>query len=248
MKKTIFGKTYAPQGSNNLQDGILSYYKLDSNGNDFVGSNNLTAQNPVFSDDSKNGNSAQFSGNRIETFNSVVGSGLSSNSNGLSISFWFKRTVLGVTQWMITKVLGEMVSGSNLIDWDICLYGGVVYFEVNFPGYDNRAKRVFISESVFPINEWNHCVCTYDGQGVDASLNIYANGTLPFQNRSDNYPGTIVHSPTAGTLSIGAQIFNLILPETYNFKGKIDEVYIYGRELSPIEITRLYNLETYPFN
>jgi hypothetical protein len=83
-----------------------------------------------------------------------------------------------------------------------------------------------------PVRVWNHiCAVRPGGTGLDAT--IYLNGQL-LGSGDDGDPGSTFN------LSIGG---NASLHQDY-FDGKIDDVRIYNRLLSPKEINQLYTLGT----
>jgi hypothetical protein len=76
--------------------------------------------------------------------------------------------------------------------------------------------------AIIPLNAWTHLASTFDG-GV---LRLYVNGTLV---AAQNFAGTIATS--TGALRIGGSV----LGGEY-FRGRIDDVRIYDRPLSQVEI------------
>ncbi len=83
---------------------------------------------------------------------------------------------------------------------------------------------------VSPSN-WYHVVGTYDG----ASINIYVNGTLEGQTAALGTMTNAVGSATS-TITIGARASN----NTHWYQGLIDELAIYNRPLSVLEIQEHY--------
>jgi hypothetical protein len=98
------------------------------------------------------------------------------------------------------------------------------------PGLENRALfgariggyQVQSSAMRLPVGRWTHLAGTYDG----SRLRLYQNGVLA---GSGQQRGLIPKS--RGVLSIGS---NAIWGES--FRGYIDEVRVYNRALSPLEI------------
>ena len=79
------------------------------------------------------------------------------------------------------------------------------------------------------FNTFQNIAVTYDG----TVMNVYKNGTLSTTHKI-NYITTDIKS---GILTFGKQIdFNEF------FKGKLDEIRIYNRVLSDVEISTLSNL------
>ena len=101
--------------------------------------------------------------------------------------------------------------------------------------WDNNVKR-FASTNSIVLNTWNHIVATWGGSSSQSDIHIYINGVeVSYQSGTDG-TGTRVNdsgrSFTIGSGTIGSD----------SFPGKIDDVRIYNRALSPDEIKRLYNL------
>jgi len=78
------------------------------------------------------------------------------------------------------------------------------------------------SSTALTPNVWTHLAATFDG----STMRVYVNGTQ-VASRAQNASLT----PTTGTLQIGADSY----PDEF-FEGRIDEVRIYNRALSPAEI------------
>lgn len=86
----------------------------------------------------------------------------------------------------------------------------------------NTAKVEINDTAFLPVNTWTHLAATYDG----VTLQYFSNGIL---RRSIPAIGPV--NPTAGPLSLGG---NAIYGSW--FAGRIDEVRIYRRALSAVEI------------
>jgi hypothetical protein len=83
-----------------------------------------------------------------------------------------------------------------------------------------------------PLNVWSHLAATYDG----ATVRLFLNGT------------EVGHTALAGALSASADPLRIGGNSVWGeyFSGRIDEVRIYNRPLSPIEIQREMNLALVP--
>src|SRR5882724_2948946 len=89
-------------------------------------------------------------------------------------------------------------------------------------GASSSTERGVAGPSALPVNTWSHLAGTYDG----AVVRLYVNGA---QVASRAFTGTI--GSTTGALRIGG---NGVWGEY--FTGRIDEVRIYNRALTPAEI------------
>ena len=91
---------------------------------------------------------------------------------------------------------------------------------------NHYANRVAYANFSNPT-EWHHFVGTYDG----STVRIYVDGVEGTQGA---FLGSIIAN--TNNLTIGR-----IFEDTYNIKALIDDVRIYERALSAIEIQALYN-------
>ena len=81
------------------------------------------------------------------------------------------------------------------------------------------------------LNSWHHVAVTSDGTGKAAGVSVYVDGELrPVQVRADSLAGSIA---TESALLIGAH------DKTLAFRGMIDDVRVYRRQLSGGEVGRL---------
>jgi len=86
-------------------------------------------------------------------------------------------------------------------------------------------------------NNWHHICFTYNGNSKLSGIKVYVDGRLISINTAyyDNI-GTTIKSQRA-QLSIGHRTFS----NTGDFDGNIDDVRIYNKELTPDEVTSLFN-------
>jgi len=83
--------------------------------------------------------------------------------------------------------------------------------------------------SISTINQWNAVTLSFSG-GSGGTARLYVNGTLmQTVSLTPNISGSIARIGRIGTDTI------------YNFSGRIDDVRIYNRALTPAEISTLYN-------
>jgi hypothetical protein len=100
------------------------------------------------------------------------------------------------------------------------------------------------------LSGWHHIVIVYSSQtpslyidgsfvqnGVTSSYTVHPSMGCDSFNLSGTYPYL-----NAG---FGHGLFPITVP-TYNFTGKIDDIAIYGRAITPCEITELHDTMTYP--
>ncbi len=99
-----------------------------------------------------------------------------------------------------------------------------------------------ISEEVIPPGEWSHITATYDGSSKAAGIHLYLNGEpLTLQVLGDNLTQTIVTEPLA---FIDDTLYGLGFGkrwQQYTLAGSaLDEVKVFNRDLSPLEISWLH--------
>ncbi|XP_072178925.1 uncharacterized protein [Diadema setosum] len=206
-------------------DCLIAYYPFeddltDSSGNDHDGVNGGSQQVTYFSA-GKCGKAASFSGSSKVTVDSLRNYAWGTQ---FSVSVWFRRTgQWGNYQGIVNN--GYHTGGS----WEIrmgrensgqMLGGGIVT--------PTSSRTWDYSHLVAAQNTWNHVVMTYDGSTLWYYLNGQAQTPLtrvgPILIR--NSPVTIGQAgpPMAGEF----------------FYGLIDEVKIFGRQLSATEVFNMY--------
>lgn len=144
------------------------------------------------------------------------GSQLIANGNAFSISGWFFNSALSYGKGMMG--FRSSTQGFYLIE----LNNGTI--ECRFINSANTMAQVVAPANTIIPNMWQHYAWVYNG----SSVKLYLNGTLV---GSANASGTI-------TLSNIAFSFGKSPIGTYNFyyKGKIDEVSVWNKALTPAEI------------
>jgi hypothetical protein len=154
----------------------------------------------------------------------------------ISLEFWVKplTSQLGARIMMKhdpTETDASYMTGFNSAGTANTLFWGVI------TDFDNAYHEVYNSNTVLAAGSWYHVVCTYkSGTG----LAIYINGTLQ------------ASSPVLGNIvAIGDSIFGQPLYLGFDggtarsasrfFNGVLDEVRIYERALSSMQVSQRYN-------
>ena len=206
----------------NLQSGLIAYYPFNGNANDESGNgNNGTVNGATLSTD-KFGNS-----NSAYYFNGV--------SNSISIPTQFATnvneasfTTLMNLEWTSSSTifhLGSSVGGEFRLETaNNNLFFAVKLTDLNW----------YQVESPMSLNQWHFITAIYK-KGI--SINLYIDGTLV---NSLALPNLNLYTPTEITNSIG-KYTNSNLPDSYFWKGKIDELRFYNRALNDSEIQALNN-------
>lgn len=196
---------------------LVSYWRMEGNANDAKASNNGTSSNITYS--SGNGKFGQGAGYNGTTSNIAVAhtAALSITSN-LSISFWMS--------WNGTNG-GKMVAKANAAA------------ATNYACYNNPTGNLgklafyqgteYISTYTCPTNTWIWVVYTVNG----TALKIYVNG-------AEVYSTTIgALSSNTGSLCFG-QLGDFSADGT-TYGGKLDDIAIFNKTLTPTEILDYYN-------
>ena len=232
-------------GANNSFTSNIVTYELDGDGGttnnvpDTTTNNNGTATSVTYSSTvSKFGSAAAFDG-----YNSEISANNVSALNNLteiSVSFWFRwDDSASVTDFghMINIGTGALDNGEyfgiaigdNGTTFDRVLYG---YFP---EGSSSTGQTV-------TANVWHHVVVTYSG----TTIKYYYDGSL-----IDTQTKTALSLPSSGNhIRIGSYRFNGL----HHFKGYLDQIRIFNREINAHEVNTLYGettstaSNTNPFN
>ncbi|QGJ68533.1 Planctomycete cytochrome C [Planctomycetales bacterium 10988] len=90
------------------------------------------------------------------------------------------------------------------------------------------------TEEAFPLNTWQHVTLTYDGSSQASGLKFYMNGELASIEIVRDQLTKQITGGGKDTISLGARYRDRGFTN-----GKLDELYLFNRELSPIEIQHL---------
>lgn len=201
-----------------------AYYRLDETGGATAtdssgnGLNGTYAGTPGYS-----ATGAIAEGNTAVTFSgddsvSVVDNALL-RPLGLSVEAWvFPTSYASTFNTILAKADASWGSGYGMF-----VTSGATEIKFFINGYSTR----FASTTPPTLSTWTHVVGTYDQKVI----RIYINGILM---NSYDYPSSISHSLT--DLKIGAHAGGNA------WVGKLDEVTVHGRAISPDEILRHYRL------
>ena len=196
-----------------LSTNLVSFYKLDANSNDSVGSNNGTDTAISYATAGKIGNCATFNGT---TSTIAVGStGFPSGNGARSMSLWVKPTSLPSSG--IYTELFSYGNGSSNDRNGIYLHnnGGTQRIDFGIYGADLEYT------TTLPTTSWSYLTVTHDG----TTARLYLNG-------SEVVNGARTLSTTATGASFARDI---------TFNGGIDETAIWSRALTADEVSQIYN-------
>jgi len=206
-----------------MTDGLVGWWKMDesswgsvvdSSGNGKTGTANGGATVVA----GKFGNGGNFDG--VDDNISIGGTEVSGK---MSVSAWIYQPSIsssncaGVTDYNRCTVL--TVGGRNIFE--------ITDGSINIYGYSWNTPQWVTIGSAITAAAWHHVVYTYD----QTTLKVYVDGNKVGSDY--NVPGNMY---SMGTIGIGKYI-----GVGRHFYGKIDDMRIYSRDLSPSEVNQLYN-------
>ena len=223
-------------------EGLIAYYPFNGNANDESGNENhgtLQGNVPQLTTDRfGNENSAYlFGGVYNKGWIRVPNSSTLALDNALSISFWVNFTdFTGENGW------GSYTTDNN-VHAVVCKGGD----NGSHPGFNAIMGPSGDSLHIWSFNrypdfynvgaychgyepgQWLHCVVTVD----DTLSRMYVNGVLCSESIGDpaNFSNANAQDMTIGVMNAGSW---------YPFNGKIDDVFLYNRALTPEEVQMLY--------
>ena len=228
-------------------NGLVGWWPFNGNANDESGNGNDGIVNGASLTSDRIGINAKaylFDGNtnHIQIPPSVT---LNNFNNAITISSWiFSAGQSGVPSYGNQDLQGIFGPATYVIN------DGGFFLRLNDPNFDNINNRriqyanglpgvSISSSSIVDTNGWENIICTYDGN----ILEIYRNGILT----DSQIAGTGLTSSlnTAGRYyTIGYCIDWSAATITQPFNGKLDDIAIWNRALTPQEITDLYTAST----
>ncbi len=219
--------------------GLVAYYPFDGNANDASGNNLHLASDGVTPTADRFGRSdAAYKFDGFDDWLHVDNIPEPSD-NAFSWALWIKPDAIPFGadwgDWILNR--------NNANSFDFMVSPHLILRPdgtITFSSYDGRLDgnqnwmNVLKSKTIFIVDQWYHIVCT---SGLDNTRRIYVDGVLDSSLVSSGYGQTGL-----GTINIGADRNPLYhgAGSPGWFQGTIDDVRIYGRELSAAEVTSLY--------
>lgn len=217
----------------NLTKGLVAYYPFSGNTNDISG-NNLNASNfgAVLTSDAKNipNRAYEFNGTNANILLPYSPRFNFAATDSFSIACWIQpqTNLLTTTQALIVKATFN--SNPQAANWS---YGLYTLLDKVMSGY--TSNNFLNSTTTLQKNScWYHIVVTYK----NGAWYLYVNGKVEAQELTQ----TKFITQDASVTSVIAFGKKGGANGDY-YKGKLDEVRIYNRNLSKIEVAALYQLE-----
>ena len=209
----------APPACSPLPSGAVGWWKAEGNANDDLGVNNGVPHNGAAFSTGLVGQAFSFDG--VDDDVAVA----RSIQDDFTIEFWLNTTqVVGTDggQWWAGRGLvdGEVLSVTN--DFGVTLLNGKVLFGTGNP--DVTIRSGFVADG-----SWHHVAATR--LRSFGEMKLYIDGA---QVAVGYGGGQSLTSPPRLT-------FGRVQVNNNPFQGKLDEIAIYNRPLSPAEIQAIYN-------
>src|ERR1700693_4806706 len=222
-----------------LTDGIVAYYKLDGNSNDYSGYGS-TGTDTAITYSNANGKLVQGAGFNGTTSNITTSSGFLTLQFALTLSCWIKPSALP-TSGNFMSLLARFTNSAGTFGYDLRLQNTSGVNQINWHITQGNGTNVeAIYNTTLTLGTWVHLVAMNDG--VNSSI-LYLNGVQVATASGAN------NSTATNNFYIGAINYNAGV--TRYLSGDIDEVGAWERPLYPSEVTELYNNGVgmqYPFN
>lgn len=226
----IFGRKYGA----NFLEGLVAYYPLNSNANDFSGKghNGTLVNSPTFVS-GKVGNGLQITAqNQVVTIPDNDDFTFADGSSDLpfTISAWLYTTAYSANanRWISKR------EANSQLEWLAAFNGSVFNLNLHSQNSSTIVKTIS-SANTTSLNTWNHFVITFNG----TTGSCYINGVLRTTTTTVTGGTYVRMSNTTSIIRIGSN--NSITINTAQL-GITDEVAIWkNRELTAGEVLELYN-------
>ena len=213
------------------KDGLVGYWPFNGNANDLSGNARNGIKNQVSESADRFGNlNSAYYFDGISSFIEVANSSnIELFGNDFSISVWVnsQSNIVSQGSHLISKSLNTLILGTND-------NGSSGFPNTNIKygvGFDTYGKNYGIYPDILPKTGWNHIVCVKTSSGYDYYINSQKY-TLPY-NQMNVSKTDINNALFFGKINggyVGA-----------NFNGFLDDIAIYNRALTQLEINNLYN-------
>ena len=215
--------------------GLVGYWPFSGNANDESGNgNNGTVNGATLTTDRFGNANSAYSFNGAGNLISLLGGSNIQGNNPRSISFWANMPI-GITNTHTVYKGGVNGSGNDFTIWLVVLSNNTYRLQVR--RYENDPETI---QMPVLANQWiNFCV-TYDGT-INSNVKIYINGVQQ-PGVSTSGGDNLIYNTISTTPEFGHMVDQLGVHRYMN--GKLDDISIYNRALTPAEITQLYTDQT----
>jgi hypothetical protein len=207
--------------------GLQGWWTMSGNANDQSGnSNNGVINGATLTTDRFGNSNSAYSFNGTSDFIEVTHNSTLTFTTGVSFSFWLNipdssLNTIGLPERQpIGKQVSPTVSGIGFETTDATAPALAPQFYV-------QGGAQYEDNSNLTMNVWHHLVGTYDG----TTLKLYKNGSLIGTNTGSFSLSTITENLFFGKQGAFGNYF----------KGKLDDIRIYNRDISDCEVDSLFN-------
>lgn len=217
--------------------GVLdSAFSLTGTGSNPANNGTRFGTAPI-SDSGISGNCASFSGDDYITVQNESNFDFDRLSP-FSLSAWVNVTSLSGQRRILVKMTGGFVG------WDWCISnsgpGNQRFGLHGGPTNGTNEIDVMSSGSKVQLNQWTHVAVTYSGSGSLSGVKFYYNGVL--QSTVDNSGGATLTTTTLNNSAVQIGINQDLAGEPW--AGYLDEVMVYGAELTAAQVLQNYQYFT----
>lgn len=220
-----------------IRKGLVAYYPFNGNVNDESGNGNngINYGATLTTDRFGNEKSAyKFDGNNDYI---IIKNKLSLSSSSFTWCAWFKMNKLPQTAMEILSQTGHFNNSSTSdVGWrHLCPTSVRSNTKIRFNFMPTNDKQggwddTLLSNTKLKINNWYFVVITFNGN----EMKLFLNNSLEKKMNA-------TYKPSNAEIYIG---FMKNAPVGYYFNGSIDDILIYNRAISEIEINKIYNEKT----
>jgi len=216
--------------ASSLTNGTMAYWKFEegsgTNVEDWTGNYDLTTNASWVSGIIDNAVNYDLSG--LRSYNDTF---MDKNMTDFSVSLWFKPNAtysdaLTTFQYLLTK---PDTHGVNHFYINLDANDGKLH--VSLEGEDAGGKDLKTNQTSWTKDRWYHVVTVWDARN---NISLYIDGE---HNHTVAYTATLNTSTLLHDFNLGGSFRTA----TYDFNGTIDEVGVWDRALTVVEITNLYN-------
>lgn len=225
---------YHPTGSYFDETGLVAYYKLESSGNDYYGSSNLTASvgAPTYVA-GKFGNACNLVEGSAQYYEGLYDLGI--GSGNMTCSCWVVCTTAPTNNEY--DFIWETGDAGTFVSYSFSYvfftgFGYYCYFWRPTHGVDSKHTEILYT---LPAG-WNNIVCVYDGTYNYIYVNGSSIGVAANVGSGNGTSGCVdsVNIGKAKNFGTGTQYWD----------GKIDEVMFFNRAWSETEVLNYYKMSS----
>ena len=217
--------------------GLVGYWPFCGNANDESGNGNNGTNNGATLTTDRFGNSnSAYSFDGVNDYIETLANNLPLNNSARSFSFFCDFQPTQSNNWNCILSYGNSLGTNNPGKINDLFVGStnssLIYLNNNEYTTTANANQNF-------SNIWHHIVVTYDGTTLN-NIKIYFDGAQ-LQTTSQNFQNISILASTLSPLFFGKTSMSYS-GINYFYNGKLDDIGIWNRALTPQEITNLYNV------